>query len=431
MGHHSLGPIRLAPGVRPRHVLCYLFAAFVSIGLYTYFSALTPYILQVNLGLPASEHGRISGELQFWQEIVLLLSISIWGAMSDRVGRRAVYIAGFAILAAGYALYPFASTPGELMAYRLVIGFGIAGTAAMMSTIIADYPEELSRGKLTGFAFGLNGTGAVIFFFALTKLPLLFESGGAGQIWAVRLAFITVAAIALVAAGVMIGLKPGRADAHAPRIPILRLLGEGLGAARRPRIALCYIGAFAARADMAIVTLFITLWVAQSVTTAGMSAAQAAAKAGMVVGTVQAAALIWSPIFGYISDRLDRVTVFIVAFLIAMVGYGWVGMVDDPGVIGAMPALVLLGTGQASATLASTLLLGQEAPQHARGSVFGLQSFCGALGILAISAAGGPLFDLIGPHAPFVAMACCNGIVLLWAITVRGLERRQLSSAVA
>jgi len=28
---HRLGPIRLNPGVRPRHVFCYLFAALISI----------------------------------------------------------------------------------------------------------------------------------------------------------------------------------------------------------------------------------------------------------------------------------------------------------------------------------------------------------------------------------------------------------------
>ena len=256
-------------------------------------------------------------------------------------------------------------------------------------------------------------------------------SRGIDELWAVRYAYIAVAGIALVAAVVMLGLKPGRPNAHAPRIPLLRLLGEGLTAAKRPRIALCYGGAFAARADMAIVTLFITLWVAQSVTTAGMSAAQAASKAGIVVGTVQFAALVWSPIFGFISDRLDRVTVFIVGFLLAVVAYGWIGFIDDPASVGAIPALLLLGVGQASTILASTLLLGQEAPAHARGSVFGLQSFCGALGILAMSAAGGPLFDLVGPHAPFVAMSACNGIVFVWSVVVRGLEKRQLGDVAA
>jgi hypothetical protein len=63
--------------------------------------------------------------------------------------------------------------------------------------------------------------------------------------------------------------------------------------------------------------------------------------------------------------------------------------------------------------------------------VFGLQSFFGALGILAISAGGGRLFDAIGPHAPFAAMAVANGVVFLWGIVVRTLERKRVNRAVA
>lgn len=427
----TLGPIRLAPGVRIRHVLSYLFAAFVSIGLYTYFSALTPYILQVNLGMPQEEHGRFSGTLQFWQEIVLLLSIGLWGAASDRVGRRVVYVTSFAIMTIGYAFYAFSTTPGELLAWRLVLGVGIAGTAAMLSTILADYPDELSRGKLTGLSFFLNGAGSVIFFLGLTKLPRLFETQGAEPIWAGRYAYLTAAAIGLAATLVLLGLKPGRPDGVAARVPMRQLVAEGLAAGRQARIGLCYAGAFAARADMVVITLFITLWVVQSGSTEGLSASQATARAGMVVGIAQGSALVWAPVFGWIGDRLDRVTVMVIGFALAVIGYAWIGVIDDPTALSSIPALVLLGVGQSSTVLASTLLLGQEAPAHLRGSVFGMQSFFGAVGILAISAGGGWLFDAVGPHAPFAAMAVGNGVVLAWSLAVRAGERRARAAAPA
>jgi MFS family permease len=425
----SLGPIHLAPGVTRRHVLCYLFAAFISIGLFTYFTALTPYILKVNLGLPQSEHGRLSGDLQFWQEIVLLATIGWWGALSDRFGRRPMYVAGFLVLGLGYMLYSFATTASELLGYRLVIGFGIAGTAAMLATITADYPEESSRGTLTGLSFLLNGLGSIAFFFGMTKLPLAFERYGVDQLWAGRYAYIVAGGIALLGGLVMLGLKPGRPDVRAARTPLLRLVADGLAAARAPRIALCYGSAFAARADMAIITIFITLWAVQFAAAAGLSTPEATARAGMVVGTAQGAALLWSPLFGFICDRFDRVTMLVVAFLLAALGYGWVGLIEDPTALASIPPLVLLGVGQASTILASTLLLGQQAPAHIRGSAFGLQSFFGALGILAISAGGGRLFDAIGPHAPFIAMAAANALIMVWGIAVRRAERQRLASA--
>lgn len=425
----ALGPIRLAPGIAPRHALAYLFAALLSIGLFTYFSALTPYVLQVNLGLPAELHGRISGDLQTWQEIALLLTIGIWGALSDRVGRRPIYVATFLVIALGYVLYPFASSAAELFACRMLLGVGIAGSSAMLLTIIADYPEEFSRGKFTGLAFFLNGLGATLFFFALTKLPQFFEGQGADALWAGRFSFMAVGGIALLAAIVMLGLKPGRPDAVAERVPLKALLRQGLAAGRKPRIALCYAGAFASRADMVIITIFITLWVAQSGLSEGMSASASAARGGMVIGIALLSALVWSPVFGWLGDRLDRVTVMIVGFLLAAAGYGWIGSIDDPAATAAIPALILLGVGQSSAVLASTLLLGQEAPPQIRGSVFGVQSFCGALGILTISIAGGRLFDAVGPGAPFAVMGVVNGAVCLWAIALRSLEAKVVAPA--
>lgn len=425
----TLGPIRLAPGIQRRHALAYLFAALISIGIFTFFSALTPYVLQVNLGLEPARHGRISGDLQTWQEAALLMTIGVWGALSDRVGRRPVYIASFLVLALGYGLYPFAGSAAELFACRMLLGFGIAGSSAMLITIIADYPEEFSRGKFTGLAFFLNGIGATLFFFALTNLPLFFQGQGASPLWAGRFSFLVVSGIAVLAAVVMLGLKPGRPAAVAERVPLKTLLRQGLAAGRNPRIALCYAGAIAARADMVIITIFITLWVAQSGVTAGMSAASAAGKAGLVIGIALSSALVWSPVFGWIGDRLDRVTYVIVGFLLAAVGYGWIGSIDDPTTTAAIPALILLGVGQTSAALASTLLLGQEAPPDIRGSVFGLQSFCGAVGILTISAAGGRLFDAVGPWAPFAVMGAVNGVVCLWAIALRSFEPKAVAPA--
>jgi hypothetical protein len=120
-----------------------------------------------------------------------------------------------------------------------------------------------------------------------------------------------------------------------------------------------------------------------------------------------------------------------VGFLIAVLGYGWVGTIEDPGAMAAIPAMALLGAGLTSTVLTSTLLLGKEAPVHIRGSVFGLQNFFGALGILVISAGGGRLFDSIGPHAPFIVMAIANGVVMLCAIGMRWSERHQTASATA
>ncbi len=418
----KFGPVLLAPGVLPRHVLCYLFAAFVSIGLYTYLVALTPYVLTINLGLPESEHGTIAGDLNLWQEIMLLASLGLWGALSDRFGRRIVYVFGFVVIFLAYALYAFAATPAELIAYRLVFALGVAATTTSLAAVLADYSDEGSRGKLTGIAFFLNGVGAVIFSFALTRLPQMYSGGGADELWAGRYAGLTIAGVALLAAIVMLGLKPGRAVEVVERKPVVRLLAEGMAAGRRPRIGLSYLSAFAARADMAIVTLFLNLWAFQAATGQSMSVEDATARAGMTMGTALIASVFAAPVIGWIADRIDRLSLLIIAFSVATIGYGWVSIQEDILAASAIPALLCLGAGLSCGQLAATVLLATESPAEIRGSTFGVQAFFGALGILALSAGGGRLFDQVGPHAPFVAIAIANGVVLGCSVLVRAAE---------
>ena len=421
---HTFGPIQLSEGVTPRHVICYLFAALISIGMFTYLMSLTPYILKVNLGIPEDQHGRVIGNLQFLQEIVVIACIGWWGAMSDRFGRRAIYIIGWLLMGVAYSVYSFATSLTELFALRIVFALAIAATTTNLSAILADYPQDAARGKFTGMSFLLNGVGAVAFFAGLSKLPEIYQAQGASEIWAAHYAYLTIACVAFVAAIVMLGLKPGRPEGVEAKTPILQLLQEGIKASRNKRIGIAYLGAFAARADMVIITLFLILWVVQSAGIAGLTTAEAQARAGMFVGVCSLAAVVWAPIFGIIADKIDRLTLCIIAFGLAALGYGWLGTLDDViSFTSVIPVLILVGVGQTSTQLACTVLLGQECPSGIRGSVFGVQAFFGAIGILVVSWAGGQLFDLVGPSTPFIAVAAANAVVFIAAAILRTQEK--------
>ena len=410
----NFGPILLAPGVSRRHVACYLFAAGISIGLFTYLVSLSPYILTVNLGIPEAEQGRLMGNLQFLQEIVVILSISWWGAMSDRFGRRSIYVISWLIMGVAYLTYSFATSIPQLMAFRVIYALAIAASTTCLSAILADYPSEQSRGKFTGMAFILNGLGAVAFFAGLNQLPDIFQKNGVDELWSGHYAFLFAAALSFIASIVMIGLKPGRPEGVAPKTPISQLIREALKAAQNRRIGLAYFGAFAARADMIIITLFLVLWVVNASNAAGLTMGEAQARAGMFVGITSLAAVLWAPVFGIISDKINRLTAMIIAFGLAAIGYTWLGTLTNVESFSeTIPALLFVGIGQSSTALASTVMLGQESPVKYRGSVFGMQNFFGALGILFISSAGGYMFDLIGPGTPFIAIGAANALVLI------------------
>lgn len=421
---HRFGPVRLMPGVLPRHVVAYLWAAFVSIGLFTYATTLQPYLFEVNIGVPVSERGVVSGDLQFWQEIVALLFVGLFGAWSDRVGRRAVYVVGFLVTGLAYAAYPFADDLGQLLIYRLIFAIGIAALGGMLATVLADYPVDADRGKLTGISFVLNAIGALLFFAVLTKLPQFYQGYGATETEAGQFAYLTVAAVCVVSALVMLGLKPGRPEQVTERLPLRTLLVQGLEAGKRPRIALAYAASFAARADLVIVALFLSLWVQTAALADGATPAEASARQGALFGIVQGTAMLWAPFFGWLADKVDRVTLVIIATVLSIFGYGWMGLTPDPAMgAAAFGAAAMLGIGQASGILASQVLIGQEAPGAIRGAVIGMVGFFGALGILAISKVGGYAFDEWRPGAPFIIMAAANVVLLGFAAWVRSRPR--------
>jgi len=420
----KFGPVRLMPGVTRGHVGAYLWAAFVSIGIFTYATALQPYLLEVNIGVPAEQRGAVSGDLQFWQEIVTLLFVGLFGAWSDRVGRRLIYMIGFLITGLAYAAYPFANDIGQLLIYRLIYAVGIAALGGMLATVLADYPVDADRGKLTGISFFLNAVGALLFFAVLTRLPQMYAGFGATETEAGRFAYLTIAAICVISALIMLGLKPGRPDQVTERLPLSTLLAQGIAAARRPRIALAYAASFAARADLVIVALFLSLWVQTAAIADGATPAEAAARQGALFGIVQGSAMLWAPIFGWMADKVDRVTLVIIATVLSVIGYGWMGFTPDPAVgAAAFAAAAMLGVGQASGILASQVLIAQEAPSAIRGAVIGMVGFFGALGILAISKIGGIAFDEWRYGAPFIIMAGANVVLLVYAAWVRAQPR--------
>ena len=83
-----------------------------------------------------------------------------------------------------------------------------------------------------------------------------------------------------------------------------------------------------------------------------------------------AAGLLWNPIFGWIMDRLNRVTSLAIAMGIAAIGFSSMALYDDPIGIAITPALLVLAMGASSAMGASITLGGQEAPVNERGSVY-------------------------------------------------------------
>jgi MFS family permease len=424
--------VTLSPGHRAGHALTYLFAAFITIGMLAFVSFIQPFLLNANLAVPEGEQGRALAILNTANEIVALLLVAPIGALSDRIGRRPVYALGFLWLAAGFFLYPLARSFPQLLACALFFSVGVAAVGCMLAAVLADTPQEPSRGLFTGITGFCQGLGALLAVLLLGRLPQRLAEDGWDAVMAGRLTLGIAAGLCVLTALVCWrGLRPGLPVEREERLPLAALLGEGVAAARRnPRIWFAFMLQFVSFADRIVIGTFFTLRLQQSALDRGLAATEAAAAARIPYVTAQATALAVAVLFGLLLDRLDRVTVGVIAMAVAGLGYFAGGFVGDPSSAWILPVAALLGAGQVCAILASQTVLGQEAPAAVRGAVFGLAGICASAGILFTNIAGGTLFDLVDKGAPFFLVAAVNiGIMLFGLHLLRRSPRADARAA--
>ncbi len=398
--------LNLQPDIRRLYVTHFLIASFAMIMLASFVPQMQAYLLTEFLHLPEERHGRISGMLNFWQEIVIILVVAVVGPVSDKTGRKPLTVAGFLLMAVGIALQPQAGTVTELLIYRCIYALGIGTVIVMLVTLLADYIADESRGKAAGFQGVMNGLGAVVAVFLLLRLPAIFQQGGADAQAAGHQTYWLVAGMAAVFGIMMaLGLKKGRPRAaEESQQSFLELAKAGFSAARDKRIALAYGASFIARGNLAIVGTFLALWGANyGSMELGMDRAAALAKAGALVGMAQGMALLGAPVFGILADRLDRVKALALALTVSGIGYGSTFFVHDPFGGLMIFCAIFIGLGEVGCIITSGVLIAQQSPEHNRGAIIGTFNLSGAIGILVASVAGGWLFDGWREPGPFVA----------------------------
>lgn len=403
----------IVPGLSRRHTRTMILASFCTISMAAFMSFVQPYLLTEVLRIPAESQGRLSGQLQAMQELVIISLAGFAGAWSDRLGRRFVFVTGLLMLSAGYLIYPLASTEAELYTYRLVFAVGVTLAPIMLSACVVDTIQEVSRGRWVGFNNLFQGLGVVFMAAVLARTPAWYAQAGADPALAGRLAYWTAAIFAALAAlSLRWGLDPLR-----PRRPqggsMLRNLAGAVASIRaNRRLLLTYGAAFIGRGDFAVVGVFFSLWIVQYGTEQGMSAGAALARAGIMFGVIQGSAMLWAFCMGMIADRVSRVTGLAIALALAAAGYTLMGEVRDPFAPGLIPIAVLLGMGEVSVIVAGGALFGQEVPQTNRGAAVGLFNLVGGIGILFATYVGGFLFDGLGRTAPFTMMGLLNAALL-------------------
>ncbi|HTT45982.1 MAG TPA: MFS transporter, partial [Thermoplasmata archaeon] len=125
-----------------------------------------------------------------------------FGWLGDRLGRRKVYgltLTVMAIAAVGSALsVPIAglSTVTVLILWRFVLGVGVGGDYPLSATIMSEYSNVQSRGRLVASVFAMQGFGLLVG--AGTSLAVVFLAPSLDVAWRLILGFGAVPALVTI-----------------------------------------------------------------------------------------------------------------------------------------------------------------------------------------------------------------------------------------
>jgi MFS family permease len=327
---------------------------------------------------------------------VTLLGVSMpMGAVSDRIGRKAPLVGGLIALAAATVLFGFAQGLSWLFAARLVQGAADAVTWVVGFALIADLYGPAERGRVLGLVM----SGASVGFMLGPSLGgWLYEIGG------IRLPFLAVGAVALLAAGAFSWIEIPQGHAVHDRVPMAAVL-------RIPAVASCFAAVVAVSATICMLEPVLPLFLS---TRLGLGPA----RIGFVFGISALVSSVLHPLFGQLADRsggrrLTIIGLVLVACVLPLLSRAW----SYPSAIGLYALQAVTMACVITPSLAYMAEAVSQAGVGSFGVAYGSYNVAWGVGLLGGPALGGFLFERMG--FPWLALCWSPVLVIVTVLLTR------------
>lgn len=364
--------------------------------------ALLPLFLTAGLGASVLVVGVVEGVGEATAAITKVFS----GFQSDRTGRRKpMILAGYALGALSKPLFPLAGAPGLVLAARFAdrVGKGLRG--APRDALVADVTPESIRGRAYGVRQALDTVGAFIGPALAIVLMALFANDMRIVFW-----FATIPA-ALAVLCVLIGVEDRMAAARTSVAPPVRVIDLRRLPAKFWGIVALGVAFTLARFSEAFLIL--------KASAEGLPLALAP----FVLILMNVAYALGAYPAGAWSDRTRPETLLLWG-LCALIAAD-LFLAFAKGLPGAFAGIVLWGAHMALTQGLMAKLVAERAPEHLRGSAFGVFNLAIGVAMLLASALAGLLWARLGPEAAFLAGA---GFAISAAATLVCLGRSPAGS---
>lgn len=358
--------------------------------------SLLPVFLVGTLGASTAVVGVIEGVAEATASITKVFS----GWLSDRLGaRKWLAVAGYGLAAISKPVFPFASTPLEVMGARFAdrIGKGIRG--APRDALVADITPREVRGAAFGLRQAMDTVGA--FAGPLLAIGLMLVLAGnirAVFAWAVVPAVI---AVVLLVFGVEDPDRQRKGEKRPAPIRWAEVAGMGW-----PFWSVVTVGV------MFSLARFSEAFLVLRASGAGLTAA-------LVPLVMVAMNLVYAAVAtpaGGLSDRMDRRVILGAGLGVLIAADAVLAWAPSAWAVMAGAALWGLHMGLTQGLFGA--MIADTAPERLRGTGFGLFNLATGVALLAASSLAGVLWQVYGAAATFWAGAGFAALTLAGLIAV-------------
>lgn len=308
------------------------------------------------------------------------------GQLVDRLGRKFLLIASTALYGLAGASGLVLNSLGTILVGRAILGLAVAGIMTGVTTLIADYYTGQTRANFMGLQAAFMGLGGVVFL----------SIGGfvADLNW--RFPFlIYLTAWAICGAIIMTLYEPklevsdrGESSSHTkPSMPI-GVLAMIYG------VALFYMLAFY------LIPVQLPFYL-QSLDNSS------AAASGLAIAASTLASSIASLRYGFVKERMGFVSIVVIAFVIAAIGYFVIGIAGNYNLV--LIGLIIAGLGFGLLMPNLNVWLSSIIPDSLRGRALGGLTTFFFLGQFLSPIASQPITNAVGLDRTYIF----TGIALL------------------
>ncbi|ODT04022.1 MAG: hypothetical protein ABS52_06450 [Gemmatimonadetes bacterium SCN 70-22] len=323
-----------------------------------------------------------------------LVGAPLWGALSDRLGRRPVLLATLAANAAANVVLAFAGNAWQLALSRLVSGLA-AGNVSIAYAYVADVTTDAERPKALGMLGAAFGLGFILG-------PALGGALGGGEAGSANMTRVALAAAVMSLLAFLATFARLQESHHEEHRAAAGAEAKGLRWRLLARIELRHLLAVTLIVVGAVSMLqgTFSLWAAEGLGVSPRHLGFVFAFIGVIAVTVQGV------LMGRLSSRYAPEALTRTGILLVVVALVFIPLA--PNVWVSLAPMALYGVGSALFSPSVSTLITRTAGATERGAVLGLFQGTASLGRVVGPMAASGITALAGLRVPFWVAAAVS-----------------------